>query len=523
MASKKKEFNLADLLEGMVTGIDEAKNTMDDYVPHPQQEVFHSSDLPERLFIGGNRSGKTVASVLECLWRLTKTHPFNRRVNEIDGPIRGRLVAVSFKDGVDKIILPLFKQWIHPRYLINRSWSDSFDNYAKVLTLKDGSYIEFMSYDQELEKFAGTSRHFCAFDEEPEMAIWQECKLRLLDTEGDWWISMTPVEGMSWLYDEIYLKWQDGNRPFTLVIEVNTNDNPHLSERGKQIAFGDLSEEDRNTREGGKFNANAGKIYPGFNERTHVCEPYIPHKGIGAQIYTSLDTGYKHPAAWLWFAVFPNGRVITFHEIVESMHTVQQLAAKVNAFEEAVLWPLGYSSRDIIRTGDPALLQTRENTGVSTIAEYAKHGLYIGVKGVTRDVDTGIGRVSEYLDVENSVQDIIEGEVVEVPLWQIARNCQKLIVGMRNYRWDKHASRKAEYEKAPKKVPFKKRDDEVDSARYFFTLMPELMPAMIKKKAKADMGEIARTAGLQVMAPDIPYAQPLALMEGSYDYYDMEM
>ena len=517
----KKEFNLADLLEGMVSGIDEAKNTMDDYVPHPQQEVFHSSDLPERLFIGGNRSGKTVASVLECLWRLTKTHPFNQRVNEIRGPIRGRLVAVSFKDGVDKIILPLFKQWIHPRYLINRSWSDSFDNYAKVLTLKDGSYIEFMSYDQELEKFAGTSRHFIAFDEEPEMAIWQECKLRLLDTEGSWWIAMTPVEGMTWLYDEIYLKWENGDRPFTLVIEVNTNDNPHLSERGKQIAFGDLSEEDRNTREGGKFNANAGKIYKEFNERVHVCNNGIPHKGVGAQIYTSLDTGFRHPAAWLWHAVFPNGRVITFHEISESEHPIEQLARKVNDFEQTILFKLGYTSRDIIRTGDPAMLQTRENTGVSVIAEYAKYGLYIGVRGVTRDVDTGIGRVSEYLDPNNSVQDVVSGVVVTVPMWQITKSCDKLIVGMRNYRWDKHNSRKAEYEKAPKKVPFKKRDDEVDSARYFFTLMPELMSARIIKKPKADMAQIAHDAGLRVMPTDSPFAQPF--IEGSHDYYDMEM
>ena len=42
-----------------------------------------------------------------------------------------------------------------------------------------------MSSDQDLQKFAGTSRHFVHFDEEPPEPVYEECRARLVDTNGD--------------------------------------------------------------------------------------------------------------------------------------------------------------------------------------------------------------------------------------------------------------------------------------------------------------------------------------------------
>jgi hypothetical protein len=74
------------------------------------------------------------------------------------------VVAVDFLNGVDKIILPLWKQWLPKKYLINGSWEDSYSRERHVLTLNNGSFDEFMSQDQDLDKFAGSSRHFVHFD-----------------------------------------------------------------------------------------------------------------------------------------------------------------------------------------------------------------------------------------------------------------------------------------------------------------------------------------------------------------------
>ncbi len=80
------------------------------YQPHEKQHVFHSDPKKKKLYIGGNRSGKTTAGVTEGIWRATGTHPFRPELNKI-GPTRGRVVGVDFTQGIDKIIIPQYKQW----------------------------------------------------------------------------------------------------------------------------------------------------------------------------------------------------------------------------------------------------------------------------------------------------------------------------------------------------------------------------------------------------------------------------
>lgn len=163
------------------------------YKPHEKQLDFHSSTHRGRLYIGGNRSGKTVGGVAEDVFRLTGKHPFQEVPKP---PIRGRIVTVSYTEGIKQIIIPELKRWLPPSELKNGSWEDSWNANERLLTLENGSTCELMSYDQSLSKFAGTSRHFVHFDEEPPVDIFNECKVRLLDTGGPWTITMTPVEGM---------------------------------------------------------------------------------------------------------------------------------------------------------------------------------------------------------------------------------------------------------------------------------------------------------------------------------------
>jgi len=152
------------------------------YKPHAKQIEFASDQHKHRLYVGGNRSGKTVAGVIEDIRYLKGEHPY-RKVPE--GPVRGRVVGVDFASGIDKILLPQFQQWVPKSLLINGSWDDSYSKERRVLTLANGSFVEFMSYDQDLQKFAGTSRHFVHFDKEPPELVYDECRARLVDTNGE--------------------------------------------------------------------------------------------------------------------------------------------------------------------------------------------------------------------------------------------------------------------------------------------------------------------------------------------------
>ena len=228
---EEESISLVDLLQMASSDLSQksVRPNMHMYKPHDKQKFLHCSYAKEKLFIGGNRSGKTVWNVMECIWWLTKKHPFRPDVNAIVEPIRGRLVCVSFIDGLDKIILPYFKQFLPSSELINGNWEDSYSRQSRTLTLANGSFIEFMSYDQELEKFAGTSRHFCSFDEEPPQAVYIECKMRLMDTGGSYWISMTPVEGMTWIYFDLYEPHRRGENTDLQILEINTEENPAIA------------------------------------------------------------------------------------------------------------------------------------------------------------------------------------------------------------------------------------------------------------------------------------------------------
>jgi phage terminase large subunit-like protein len=471
MVRKKQatqEISLSQLLAQAASDLEttSVRPNMYTYRPHEKQCIFHGSVLREKLFIGGNRSGKTMANVMECVWWLTKTHPNRPDVNAIVEPIRGRYVSVSFKEGIEKIALPYFKQLIPASKLINGNWDASYNNYLKTLTLADGSFIEFMSYDQELENFAGTSRHFVSYDEEPPQAIFIECRMRLIDTKGSWWISMTPVEGMSWIFDIIYEPAMDGNRPQTLIIEIRTVENPNVEAEEIDAALEGLTDDDKAARKEGRFIELGGKVYPSFSPLLHKAPEFILNPTM--TVYTSYDHGWRHPAAWLWHAVEPNGHVTTFHEIIVSMKTVDELAQEVLEYEKNFLSPKGM--RVYMRPADPACGQTSGINGMSILQLYALKGIYLATDTIPKgpgSVAVGLDKVQQYLKRDPDPAEYGR------PFWQY-HDCPILEKQMGRLRWDKYTSKKLEYDNAPRDTIHKKDDDGPDSMRYFFTLMPDL-------------------------------------------------
>jgi phage terminase large subunit-like protein len=358
---------------------------LNNYVPHEKQIQFHSANVRRRLFIGGNRSGKTVAGGVETVKVLTRRHEFIKW-----GPyttIHGRGCAVDFTQGIDKVMLPMIARWLPPSELINGSWEDSYSKSARTLTLANGNDIEFLSYDQELEKFAGTSRHFIWYDEEPPQDVYDECQLRLLDTKGYSWATMTPVLGMTWVYDALYLPGLDPENTTTFTVEVSTDDNPNIDIAFAETEiFANLTADDQKARRHGKFIQRAGLIYPNFSVEANVVDPFIPDKDwLHA---ASLDHGLTNPTAWLWHAVDPKGNIWVYDEHYMSGLLVNQHADIVHRKNaEHDVEPRYY-------IGDPSIKAKNAITGGSIQEEYASCGLFIGladnnqIAGISRTRDT---------------------------------------------------------------------------------------------------------------------------------------
>ena len=454
--ARKKQASFEDLAEILGQGLNRVATRPDanSYVPHEKQKRFHKSLARGKLYIGGNRSGKTVGGCVEDIYWAKGQHPF-RKVPP--PPTRGRLVCVDFPNGWEKVVKPTLMQWIPPSLLINGSWLDSYNARTRTITYSNGSFLEIMSYDQELDAFAGASRHYTHFDEEPPSAIWTECRARLIDTGGSYWITMTPVEGMTWVFDQIYEPWKQGQSTSVDVIEVDMTENTHLGNAEIEDFLDGMDENEIRARKSGEFVQIGGLIFKHFNREKHVIEPVtkIPRDW---RIIESMDHGYNNPTAWLWHAVSPNDTIVTFREHYKSEWTVKQHAEVVKQVERDLGRPI------YLRVGDPAIKQRSGINGNSIKLEYLLNG--IPIKPGNNDVKIRLNRMINYQRAGK---------------WFITEDCVNLLKEMRKYRWKTRESKKLQEKHGNYDEPHPKDDHAIDASGYFMVSLPELAPEVVRR------------------------------------------
>lgn len=262
---------------------------------HEKQIAFHTNNKRIRAFFGGNRTGKTEAGGHEVVCYAEGKHEFRK----IKFPCEIWVGCPSFdvqKDTTQKKI---------ERYLS----ANSIDkiNYIhtgiwKEVFLKDGSKITFKSYEQGREKWQGAGKQLIWFDEEPPYDIWEEALMRHeAGTTLDVILTMTPVNGMTWVYDEIYMAT---DRDDLFVITAGWDDNPYLTEEQKQDMGRNLSEDSLKVRKKGEFVSRVGLVCSWWNRDKHL-KNIIPQNNW--TYYEVIDGGWSDPAAYLLVAVTDKG------------------------------------------------------------------------------------------------------------------------------------------------------------------------------------------------------------------------
>lgn len=474
-----------DWLEQLAHGLAFAakKPNVLNYIPNSDRHTsFHQSLKVGRLVRGGNRSGKSTAGVVESIWRATGKHPY-QRVPE--PPTRGRIVTVDIPAGIDQIIKPLLQQWIPPSELKNSSWEDSFSNRTRVLTLRNGSTIDIKTHVQELESFAGIPLHYCWFDEECPRAIFKECRLRLIDYNGCWYMTMTPVEGQDWIFDEFIA----ANKKNVDLFEIDIEDNPHLNQEALILLDEDLTDEEKQVRKKGVFIPKGGLILKEFNQQRHVIRAVskVPDSWV---IYCSIDHGYNNPTAVLWHAVSLEGDVVTFKEHFMSGWTVAMHVARIKEINNEI------GREPLIYMGDPSMSQRNAITGSSVLDEYRRLGL--PVMQAKKDVQGRINKMNQYFQYDK---------------WHITENCPNTIREVKSYGFKVFNSPKIADRNNRREEPNKKNDHCVDSCGYFFTFMPQLEHSLEVPKKKLSLTVTNRE--------DFPWEVDTGLMHFENNDYDL--
>lgn len=418
------------------------------YVPHEKQLEFHTSNSKVRLFIGGNRSGKTVAGATEIVWWATGKHPY---LKTPEPPVRCRVIAVDINEGIEQITRPEVARWLPLSELKGSSWEKAYSKEQRELTLANGSTVEFMSYEMDVDKFAGTSRHLIWMDEEPPEDIFKENLARTIDVGGRILISMTPLDGLSWTYEGLYLAGK--TNPNVKVVEVDMTENPHLNPAEIQSFLAGLDDDEKKARVHGRYVQMGGRYYDKYLTDRNILDPFVPSKEWLWVV--GMDAGYTNPTVFLWAAVDADGRIFVFDEHYESQKLPSEHAVDIHAKNKS------FGKEPDYYVGDPSIRNIDPITGTSLQLEYMEVGIPI-ILG-NNDQRAGISRV------QNALKGDSRG-----PRLFITRNCVNLLYELPRLRQSVWAHRRLWKTRNKKEEQHKHNDHASDALRYLVASRPQM-------------------------------------------------
>ena len=433
---------------------------------HTKQIEFHKCKKRNRWVFGGNRSGKTECGAVEVVYLACGVHPY--RENKVT---EGWVVSLSRqvqRDVAQRKILEYLPASYIEKIVMVSGGQDSAENgiidFILVRSEAGGlSRIGFKSCDQGREKFQGASLDYVWFDEEPPFDIYLECKMRVLDKCGDIFGTMTPLKGLTWVYNTIYLNEKNDEEVWCETMEWA--DNPFLSKKEIENMTKSLPADEIESRRYGKFMQNGGLVYNEFDENINVIEPFnIP---LDWQDNISIDPGLHNPLSAHFYAVDFDGNVYVVAEHYASQKTVEYHANKIKEIAKRLNWKTdnrGYLRALIDSAAGQRTLASEKNV----VELFYENGILVNPK-VNKDLFSGISVVKSYLKTADGKSRLF-----------IFKNCVNLIRELKNYWW------------GDDDVPIKKDDHCLDELRYYLMTKPLNKEKVYKTEIQKDKEKMAR-------------------------------
>src|ERR1039458_8327908 len=251
----------------------QARNVLFRSVPHkyfnplPYQLPFWESKKKDRTVLGGNRSGKTenvtVYEIKKCL----------------DNPGFDCWAATWADMSVPVQQKKFFEKLPKDQTIKYASFSEQRGFTHKIIMFANGSKIRFKTYEQGRESFQGTSKDIILLDEEAPEDIVSECKARLIDRNGEMIRSMTPLDGITYTYDQVVLN--EGNDPEVVYWFWDSSLNTYVNQDALQRIINGYPSKEAEVRNKGHFlNLTTGNAYYTFSDdniiNSYLYKNYLP-------------------------------------------------------------------------------------------------------------------------------------------------------------------------------------------------------------------------------------------------------
>jgi phage terminase large subunit-like protein len=413
---------------------------------HKKQVAFHKAKARNRWVFGGNRSGKTECGAVETVYMARGCHPYRKNRPNTSGWVVSLSAQVQRDVAQAKILRYLNSRWIKEIVMASgKKGSPEYGviDYIEIENVFGGlSRIGFKSCDQGREKFQGTSLDYVWFDEEPPRDVYEECRMRVFDRRGDIFATMTPLKGLTWVYEDIYLK--AGADIWCEFMEWA--DNPYLDKKEIRYMTEGMSPEQLDSRRYGRFGEGGGLVYCEFDPAVHIVEPFkVPREWYDT---VSIDPGLNNPLSCHWYAVDFNGNVYVIAEHYEAGRDIDYHAAKMKEISARLSWPADGGGR--IRALIDSAAGQRTLAAVKSVSElFYDYGILVNAK-VDKDVFSGIARVKSYL----------RNAAGQTRLY-IFKTCPNMIREIKGYFWGEGDA------------PRKRDDHAMDDLRYYIMSRPE--------------------------------------------------
>lgn len=286
----------------------------------------------ERVFLAGNRVGKTVAAGTEWSYHLTGEYPDWWPGHTFNGPItllasgdthettrdilQEKLLGTDDRDRPEKIgtgLIPgaSIKAWtprVHVKGAIEKAIVRRVSGGGDVSNAGE-SEIWLRSYEQGRKIFQGFELDGFWPDEECPQDVYDEGQVRLMTTKGLSTLTFTPLEGLTPLVLHLLAGADLGATSVAGLIEQKEtgraivmcgwDDVPHLDEEAKRKLYAKLPPHQRDARTKGIPALGSGAIYP-VPESDFVVDPFdIPDHW--PRVY-GMDVGWNRTAA-AWAAI----------------------------------------------------------------------------------------------------------------------------------------------------------------------------------------------------------------------------
>lgn len=429
---------------------------------HLKQMEFHKCRKRNRWVFGGNRSGKTECGAVEAVWMARGIHPYRKNKDGIVGWVVSLSREVQRDVAQKKILKYLLPEWIDSVVMVSGRADNPANGIIDYIDIKNVfggiGRIGFKSCEMGREKFQGASLDFVWFDEEPPEDIYDECRMRVLDKKGDIFGTMTPLKGLTFIYNRIYLNVRNDDQIWHIFMEWA--DNPYLDPEEIKAISASLTDTQLASRRYGRFCENRGLVYEEFEENSVVIEPFdVPEEWYDG---ISIDPGLNNPLSCHWYAVDGDGNIYVIAEHYEAGKDILYHCGIIKDICVALGWKTDSFGR--YRAFIDSAANQRTLSGIKSVAElFCENGIQVDTS-VDKSLFTGISRVKQYLKRGNGAPNLY-----------IFNTCVNLIREIKSYWWGEGDT------------PKKKDDHALDELRYYIMSKPAPPVPLPRKPSEVEM------------------------------------